>query len=372
MNLSYNKSLYFFLLLLIPFISLTQEISQDSTETVAQDSTKAESSYIFLPAIYFTPETEWAGGIVFQYYFYSEKKDSLSRPSSLVPIVIYTQKKQIITELGFDLYFQKQNYHLYGQIGYQKFPNSFFGIGNKAPENEESYTPSKFGTSITFLKKIYSATHLGLQYEFEDSKLSGFDENGLINNTSITGKKGGIVSGFGIAADYDTRDNIYYATKGRFYHGSALFFGSLLGSDYSYNRYNIDLREYYSLYEDHIIVFQAYANFIDGNAPFYRLSQFGGSNLMRGYFEGRYRDKHSIVFQSEYRKHIWYKFGFVAFGGIGQVAPRLSNFRLNQFKYSAGIGIRFMIDDAEKLNLRFDYGIGKDTSGFYMHFTEAI
>ena len=214
---------------------------------------------------------------------------------------------------------------------------------------------------------------MGLKFEFENSKLSGFEVDGLLNNTNIPGKKDGTISGFGVAAEYDTRDNIYYASQGKYYQVSLLSFGSLIGSDYAYNRYNIDLREYFSIYKDHFLALQSYINIIDGQAPFYKYSQLGGSKIMRGFFEGRFMDKHAIVFQSEYRKHIWYKFYFAAFGGLGQVAPQFTDFKIDAFKYTAGLGFRFMIDDAEKVNIRFDYGIGQNNaSGFYMHITEAF
>jgi outer membrane protein assembly factor BamA len=336
------------------------------------DDTTAYSSYIFLPAIYYTPETKWAYGIVFSYYFYNEGKDSLSRPSSFTPVFIYTQKKQIISELGFDVYYQKQVYHLFGGVGYQKFPNSFFGIGNNSSKHEETYTPKKLYTEISFLKNIYPGIDAGIRYTFKDSRLSKFEKDGLLATSDIPGQDGGTVSGAGIVVDYDTRDNIYYPSKGHYYQLSALFFGSLLGSDYAYNSLNMDFRQYISLYSDHILALQSYANFIDGNAPFYNYSEFGGSNIMRGYFEGRFRDKHTVVLQSEYRKYIAYGIGLVAFGGLGQVMPDLNSFQLSAFKYAVGAGLRFMIDDAEKLNIRFDYGITKDSSGFYINFTEAF
>ena len=365
MKILFIKSIILFLLIGIVSLANAQQNSGDSTES-------SESSYIFLPAIYYTPETKWAYGIVFQYYFYSAGKDSLSRPSSFTPVFIYTQKKQIISELGFDLYFQKQKYHMFGVIGYQKFPNSFFGIGNTASADEETYTANKFYTSLSFLKNIYPGLNTGMQFEFMHSKLSAFDQDGLLYNSNIPGKSGGSNSGLGLIADFDTRNNIYYPSVGRYYQVSASFSGSLTGSDYTYNTYNADLREYISLYGDHIMAMQLYAKFIQGDAPFYVLSQFGGSQIMRGYFEGRFRDNHTIVFQSEYRKHIWYKLGIVAFGGLGQVAKDLQGLQLNAFKYAAGLGIRIMIDDDEKVNLRMDYGLTKDSSALYMQFTEAF
>jgi len=106
--------------------------------------------------------------------------------------------------------------------------------------------------------------------------------------------------------------------------------------------------------------------------PFQRLSKLGGSLLMRGYYEGRYRDHDLIVAQAEYRLPLWRRFGLTGFAGIGDVADKISRFRSREMKTSAGLGLRYMLIPEEKMNLRFDFGFGKDTSGFYVTITEAF
>lgn len=98
----------------------------------------------------------------------------------------------------------------------------------------------------------------------------------------------------------------------------------------------------------------------------------GGAELMRGYYEGRYRDKQFIGGQAEYRMPIWWRFGAAAFAGLGDVAPAIQEFRLSSFKPSYGLGLRFMVNPKEKVNIRLDYAWGQQTSGFYLEITEAF
>ena len=94
---------------------------------------------------------------------------------------------------------------------------------------------------------------------------------------------------------------------------------------------------------------------------------------MRGYFEGRYRDNVYSMLQLEYRQYFWWKFGFVAFAGMGDVAHELLSFKLKNFKYSYGLGLRFLFNKEEKVNLRMDIGIGQDgNSGIYFGIEEAF
>jgi hypothetical protein len=57
------------------------------------------------------------------------------------------------------------------------------------------------------------------------------------------------------------------------------------------------------------IAIQAYGEFVAGSPPFYKYPALGGSNRMRGYFYGRYRDKAYVMEQAEYRRHNWWKLG---------------------------------------------------------------
>jgi outer membrane protein assembly factor BamA len=99
----------------------------------------------------------------------------------------------------------------------------------------------------------------------------------------------------------------------------------------------------------------------------------GSDSDMRGYYRGRYRDRQYVAFQTEYRSPVFWRIGGTAFGGAGDVVPQLQAFRLQELKPSYGLGLRFLIDRQENINLRFDYAIGKDgANGFYVSFGEAF
>jgi hypothetical protein len=93
---------------------------------------------------------------------------------------------------------------------------------------------------------------------------------------------------------------------------------------------------------------------------------------MRGYLEGRYRDKNLLVVQTEYRFPLVWRFRGALFAGVGDVAPRLDRFTLDALKPSYGLGLRYLIDPVEKICIRFDFGFGRGTSGFYFTANEAI
>ena len=145
-----------------------------------------------------------------------------------------------------------------------------------------------------------------------------------------------------------------------------------LGSDFTYWTFEHDDRRYISLADDKVLAIQAYISMAIGEAPFNRLPAMGGQNRMRGYYEGRYRDEAYLMGQVEYRQVLSGRWGFVVLGAVGDVAEDLTKFHGSDFKLAGGAGIRFLFNKEEKVNLRVDFGIGKDTSGVYFGLEEAF
>jgi len=87
---------------------------------------------------------------------------------------------------------------------------------------------------------------------------------------------------------------------------------------------------------------------------------------------GRYIDSNMIATQVEYRLALLWRFGLVAFGGLGEVAPSLGDFRGDHALPAGGGGLRFKISAKYKLNFRADLAQSKDGHTFSMGVGEAF
>lgn len=76
--------------------------------------------------------------------------------------------------------------------------------------------------------------------------------------------------------------------------------------------------------------------------------------------------------QSEYRFPIKGRLGAVAFGGLGAVSDRWTSWQLDYVRWTAGLGLRFDILPRDRIRLRLDYGIARNSSGFYLTVGEAF
>ncbi|UOQ69972.1 outer membrane protein assembly factor [Hymenobacter cellulosilyticus] len=139
-----------------------------------------------------------------------------------------------------------------------------------------------------------------------------------------------------------------------------------------FSRYVADVSSYHRLHPRAILALNYFASFTAGTAPFNALSLLGGTRRLRGYYEGRYRDQHAGLVQAELRLAVYRQLGVVAFGGVGALGDDDALLRLNQPKAAYGGGLRFVLNRRDQLNLRLDYALGRESSGFYLTIGEAF
>jgi outer membrane protein assembly factor BamA len=171
---------------------------------------------------------------------------------------------------------------------------------------------------------------------------------------------------------WDSRDHSLAPHRGAFYDIVLMSSQPSLGSTYEFTTMVFDLRQYFPIRPGHTFAGNVYIAVQDGQAPFYQLPQLGGDELLRGYFEGRYRDKTLMLAQAEYRFPILWRIGGTAFGGLGNVSPTFREFGETAPKWSVGAGLRLMLNRDERLNLRADLGIARGAQGFYVGIGEVF
>lgn len=91
---------------------------------------------------------------------------------------------------------------------------------------------------------------------------------------------------------------------------------------------------------------------------------------MRGYYEGRYRDKTAADITVELRQHIYGRSGAVVWAGAGCIQPSLRKFRWRHILPNYGVGYRW--EFKKRTNVRLDLGFGKGEWGFLFNINEAF
>ncbi len=329
-----------------------------------------------LPLIYYTPDTRWAAGAAGVYYFKiaarsEEEKDT--RVSNVQFLSDYTQNKQLDVWGQWNIFTRNENYLFKGEVRYRNFPDRFYGIGNKSlKKDEERYVYNLFSFKSLSLKKVAKAVFVGIDYHFEKEYNFTYAPDGALRTGTITGYNGGIQSAVGLVGIYDSRDNVINTYKGMLLEVSSYFYSKALGSTFNFTYVNVLYQKFWRLKHKRIFALQAKSRFGDGNIPFLDLSAVGNDDLLRGYAKNRFRDRNFVGAQLEYRFPLFWRFGMVVFGGAGDVFSAPKDLGLNELKYSVGTGLRFVVNPAERLNIRLDYGYGTEGGHFYFVVAESF
>jgi outer membrane protein assembly factor BamA len=355
-------------------------IHPDSAKLQVHDTTDSGTGGVGAPYLKYAPETRIAGGVVGIYFFHlrGDSGATASRPSSVSGGGSYTQKHQFSTGIDYDFYFAHDIYHWSGGFDYKRIPFDFYGVGNTAPNTPtDSYTPLWRGGDFQVTRNFERTTdgeglNIGVGGQVRSDKILSSNPGGPLQTGNIPGAKGGLSSGLGLVVNYDTRDNIYATWKGEYVAFLAFVYDKLLGSDFNFVRYALDLRKFFPVFGTHTIAVQALLTLANGLEPFYTLAGLGGDVNMRGYYQNRYQANDMFVLQADYRIPIYWRFSGAVFAGMGEVAGTVPQFSLPGFKYSYGAGIRFAVIPDERLNVRLDYGFGSDSQELYFSILEAF
>lgn len=347
-------------------------------KSVEKDSTLYPSKIITAPIIYYSPETSLGFGLGSKYLFKFKGSGHEARTSNMPISLLYTLKNQFFIFSGFEVFTNQEKWVITGNIIFQNYPRLFYGVGRSTPEsNEEIYDSYQFLIEPILMKRVFTRyLFLGGGLRYNTIYNTEIEESGLLDTTRPTGFDGSTSVGVEFAALYDSRDNILNASKGWYLEFTRGFYYPSLGSTHKFDLTRFDLRYYKSLSEnnDGVLAFQAKGHFSNGDVPLAEHALFGSEEIMRGYIEGRYIEKNLLVTQLEYRRTFKNsRFGFVTFFGLGDVYSNSKELKLNDIKLNYGAGLRFMLDKREKLNIRFDYGVGNESSGnLYVNVAEAF
>ena len=354
------------LVFFMPFASVAQ---LELPET--RDSTKIGKLGITgYPYVFYSPETEFAigGAMIFTLRTGTDPK---AKASNAMLSGYYSVKQSYDLFLNPELFLGE--YYVTASIDYYRFVDKFWGIGPNTPSIDSStYVRNAFLTNIECDVDVLPPLKLGLNYDLNSTTISEKRSNPYILAGNLTGTDGGLSSGIGLVLFADTRNNAFSPSQGGFYKLSFLNAGHWIGSDFTFNRWILDARHYIGLSEKVVLALQFYGSQITGDPPFYMYPALGGDNQMRGYYEGRFRDKIYMATQGEFRIRFTRRWGIVAFAGLGDVSGDYQSFMLKRVKPTYGLGLRFMLDPDELLNVRADFANGRDTKGVYFNAKEAF
>ena len=266
--------------------------------------------------------------------------------------------------------FPQDKYRADYTIYFYSFPCKFWGMGYDMGDDDSNKSDMKRWQArfkASFLFHMGDNLYLGpmVSYDYVIGRRIERPEllNGMDQHTWNIGA--------GFSAVYDTRDVLTYPHRGFYINLSQCFRPRFMGNDYAFSTTELQVDAYQRVWKGAILAedFRTMLNF--GNPSWGMMALLGNSNSMRGYYEGRYRDKHKMEAQVELRQHVWKRNSLTTWVGAGTVFHKFSEMRSRHLLPNFGIGYRW--EFKKNVNVRLDYGFGKaGQTGFLFSINEAF
>lgn len=319
---------------------------------------------------HYASDTKFGLGLVAAGLYRTDPNDSILPPSN---VSLYGD----VSSVGFYMLGVRGNhiapkgryridYHLY----FYSFPADFWGIGYEMGDNDANKSDMKrwqAQAEVSFLFRVADNFYIGpmASYDYVIGKHIERPEllQGMDQHTWNVGA--------GVSLVYDNRDNLTNPHRGIYLNINQMFRPRFMGNDYAFSTTAFRFDAYQRLGKGTVLAEDIGANLNFGNPSWGMMAELGGTHSMRGYYEGRYRDKHSLEATVELRQHAWKRNGIVVWVGAGTIFPKFSALRSKQILPNAGVGYRW--EFKKNVNVRLDYGFGKSgQSGFLFNINEAF
>ncbi len=261
-----------------------------------------------------------AGGYIFPF----RKEDTVSPPSVIGGAALLTDNGTRGFVLAGEFYLKQNTYHIttiyfHGNINYD-----FYGVGTVAGDAGQKLPLKQTGQVFLgeFLYRIGGKFFLGPRLIAGNSTITLRPADGSTVPAPPDLGVDTSISALGLRLNRDSRPNRFYPTLGTLFDFTSTFFSEALGSKYSFQSYRSTFNYYRSFGSKQVFAYNLFLCATAGNAPFYGECVFGTNNELRGYVAGQYIDRDMIATQLEYRLELPWRFGMVAFGGLGDSEVR--------------------------------------------------
>lgn len=232
--------------------------------------------------------------------------------------------------------------------------NRFRLLFSQTREDEDPYDVDRTRGSPRLEWRASSRITGFVFYRFEYDALRDVNE-GVRRALPGAAPRDGILSGFGIGADWNATDDLLYPTRGFFGRAAVEPVGGFLGGDFAFVRATVEGRGYFPIVRrltGAVRLRLGAAQPTDGSNEVVLFERFhaGGLDSVRGY--GRWRigpladdeplgGRTLVETSVELRHPLTDTLGAAVFVDAGQVSLESFDFPFDDLQYGAGFGIRY-------------------------------
>lgn len=327
----------------------------------------------------YSSTTKLGLGVMAVGLYRTDRTDSLTPPSNVSIFAAGSITGFYSVGIRGNTIFKHDRNRLNYKLQFYSEPTIFWGVGYIAGRDNEKdyYDENKSYVDLRWTHRIAKNLYVGAMANFAYVKGGNFDDDKI---EYLRYPKGAtelmrtdyLNTGVGLLAEYDSRDVQTNAYRGVYLSLDGAIFPKALHTCGGYTLWRVEFTAatYQKVWTDGVVAVELRGEFNSTHTPWPFMARMGGDIRMRGYYEGRFTDLDMMVAQVELRQRIWRRIGGVVWAGAGNVFPRFSEFSWSQTLPNYGVGFRW--EFKKRVNIRFDYGFGRGTSGLVMQINEAF
>ena len=263
---------------------------------------------------HYSSDTKLGLGLVAAGLYRTDRNDTILPPSN---ISLYGD----VSTVGFYLLgirgthlFPRDKYRLNYNLYFYSFPSLYWGKGydngvNNA--NESDYDRFQAQMKVDFMFRLARNFYVGPMAVFDYIYGHNIEKPELWEGMNARTTNFSL----GLSLLYDSRDFLTNAYKGYYLRIDQRFSPAFLGNKYAFSSTELDTRYYHEVWKGGVLAGQFHTLLNYGNPPWGLMAILGSSYSMRGYYEGRYRDKCVMDAQIELRQHVWKRNGVAVWVG---------------------------------------------------------
>jgi len=355
-------------------LALAQESSTDTRPGIAPDIRDDESklkvqkgNFVVVPIPISNPTLD-SGLVVGGAYFYPQTEEQKKlQPASLTAMGgLYTNNESRAFVIAQQNYWKDDRWRFTGAIG-----GADLRLSLLAPDETSDGSSVDWRINGQFLfaklsRRISGNWYGGLFTRVVDANQS---INTVLEDDETDFDLGDVTSaGLGMIFEYDSRDNPFYSTTGRYFKIGGLFNDESIGSDNTYQSYSGAFRSYHSLSDSVVLAWEIQGCQRAGTVPLWDACTIA----LRGFSITDYLGNVSASGQAEARWQASPRWGFVGFAGVGYFGSSFNDFRSRESIPSYGAGVRFNVLKSKHINLRIDFARSRDDEAVHVSVGEAF
>ena len=352
---------------------LAQDTATDTRPGVAPDIREDESrlklqrgDFVVVPIPISNPTLE-DGLVAGAAYFYPQSEaQKKQQPASVTAAAgLYTSNDSKAFALVQQNYWKKNKWRFTGAVG-----GADLRLSLLTPEESTGGTSADWRINGKFLFAKIATRLNGHWYGGIITRLIDARQSISLDATVSNFDSGSDVASVGIGAlfEYDTRDNPFNSSGGRYFKFDTLFNDEAIGSKTTYQSYSAAFRSYHGVTDSLVLAWELQGCQRGGTAPLWDACRV----KLRGFSATDYLGKVSSSGQAEARWQPTKRWGLVGFAGAGYVGSSFNGIREHEAIPSYGVGLRFMVLKAKRINLRLDYARSTDSDAIHFSVGEAF